>query len=176
LGDAIKFADPQDPLKGFIFDGRLNEDFKNSAGTWVRVGPLRSRLLAHFGNLVQDVVLAGPDRDFIAALFFPALGMCRTLCPGLPPNAPPAEVLARPEVRRLFQEKLDSFAMASTGSSTRIDRAILLDAPPSIETQEITDKGSINQKTVLRNRAALVEDLYREPIPMHVLTLTKESK
>jgi feruloyl-CoA synthase len=102
--------------------------------------------------------------------------MCRTLCPGLPPNAPPAEVLARPEVRRLFQEKLDSFAMASTGSSTRIDRAILLDAPPSIETQEITDKGSINQKTVLRNRAALVEDLYREPIPMHVLTLTKESK
>jgi len=176
LGDAIKFADPQNPLKGFIFDGRLNEDFKNSAGTWVRVGTLRSRLLAHFGKLVQDVVLAGPDRDFTGALFFPSVEMCRALCEGLRPDAPPSEVLGRPEVRRMFQEKLDSFAAASTGSSTRIDRAILLDAPPSIEAQEITDKGSINQKTVLRNRAALVEDLYREPVPAHVLTLTKESK
>jgi feruloyl-CoA synthase len=176
LGDAIKFADPQDPLKGFVFDGRLNEDFKNSTGTWVRVGPLRMRLLAHFGNLVQDVVLAGPDRDFTTALFFPALEMCRTHCAGLSPNAPPAEVLVRHEVRAVFQERLDSFASASTGSTTRIERAILLDTPPSIEAQEITDKGSINQKTVLRNRAALVEDLYREPIPAYVLTLTKEPR
>jgi feruloyl-CoA synthase len=174
LGDAVKFADPQDPLKGFVFDGRLNEDFKNSTGTWVRVGPLRMCLLAHFGSLVQDVVLAGPGRDFTSALFFPALGMCRTLCPGLSPDAPPAEVLACPEVRRGFQERLDSFASSSTGNSTRIERAILLDTPPSIEAQEITDKGSINQKVVLGNRAALVEDLYREPIPAHVLTVTKE--
>ncbi len=174
LGDAIKFVDPQDPLKGFVFDGRLNEDFKNSTGTWVRVGPLRMRLLAHFGNLVQDVVLAGPDRDYTAALFFPNLEMCRTLCPGLSPKAQPAEILGRPEVRGVFQERLDSFASASTGSTTRVDRAILLETPPSIEAQEITDKGSINQKTVLRNRAAVVEDLYREPIPARALSLTKE--
>ena len=174
LGDAIKFADPQDPLKGFVFDGRLNEDFKMSSGTWVRVGPLRMRLLAHFGILLQDVVIAGPDREFTTALFFPALEMCRKLCAGLSPNAPAAEVLAHPEVRGVFQERLDSFASASTGSSTRIERAILLDTPPSIEVQEITDKGSINQKAVLGNRAALVEELYREPVPAHVLTLTKE--
>jgi feruloyl-CoA synthase len=134
------------------------------------------RLLAHFGSLVQDVVLAGPDRNFTTALFFPALEMCRTLCAGLSPNATPAQVLARPEVRAVFQERLDSFAGASTGSTTRIERAILLDAPPSIEAQEITDKGSINQKTVLSNRAALVDDLYREPIPSHVLALTKEPR
>src|SRR5467141_1199827 len=176
LGDAIKFADPQDPLKGFVFDGRLNEDFKMSSGTWVRVGPLRMRLLTHFGVLVQDVVIAGPDREFPTALFFPALEMCRKLCAGLLPNAPAAEVLAQPDVRVVFQERLDSFASASTGSSTRIERAILLDTPPSIEVQEITDKGSINQKAVLGNRAALVEDLYREPIPAHVLTLTKEPR
>jgi feruloyl-CoA synthase len=176
LGDAIKFADPQDPLKGFVFDGRLNEDFKMSSGTWVRVGPLRMRLLAHFGILVQDVVIAGPDREFTTALFFPALEMCRQLCAGLSPNAPAAEVLAQPEVHGEFQERLDSFASASTGRSTRIERAILLATPPSIEVQEITDKGSINQKAVLGNRAALVEDLYREPILTHVLTLTKEPR
>ena len=174
LGDAVKFADPQDPLKGFVFDGRLNEDFKMSSGTWVRVGPLRMRLLAHFGILIQDVVIAGPDREFTTALFFPALEICRKLCQGLSPKAPAPEVLTHPEVRAVFQERLDSFTSASTGSSTRIERAILLDTPPSIEVQEITDKGSINQKAVLANRAALVEDLYRDPIPTHVLTLTKE--
>jgi feruloyl-CoA synthase len=175
LGDAVKFLDPDDPLKGFIFDGRLNEDFKMSSGTWVRVGPLRMRLLAHFGNLVQDVVIAGPDREFTTALFFPRLDTCRTLCSRLPGDAPPIQVVTRAEVRRAFQERLDSFAFASTGSSTRIERAILLDTPPSIEVQEITDKGSINQKTVLNNRSALVDELYREPASQRVLTLTKES-
>jgi feruloyl-CoA synthase len=174
LGDAVKWADPQDPLKGFVFDGRLNEDFKMSSGTWVRVGPLRMRLLSHFGILVQDVVIAGPDREFTTALFFPALDMCRKLCAGLRADAPASEVIAHPEIRRVYQERLDSFASASTGSSTRIERAILLDRPPSIEAQEITDKGSINQKTVLGIRAALVEELYRDPVPDRVLTLTKE--
>lgn len=170
LGDAVKFLDPENLLRGFIFDGRLNEDFKLSSGTWVRVGPLRMRLLAHFGNLLQDVVLAGPDRDFTAALFFPAVEVCLKLCTGLREDAPPLETLSRPEVRALFQEQLQTFAAASTGTSTRIERAILLDTPPSIEKQEVTDKGSINQKAVLRNRAGIVEELYREPVPDCVLT------
>jgi feruloyl-CoA synthase len=174
LGDAVKFADPHDPLKGFVFDGRLKEDFKMSSGTWVRVGPLRMRLLAHFGSLVQDVVIAGPDREYTTALFFPVVEACRKLCAGISPAAPASEVLARTEVRRAFRERLDSFAAASTGSSTCIARAILLDLPPSIEVQEITDKGSINQKVIQANRAATVEELYRDPVSERVLVLTKE--
>jgi len=53
-----------------------------------------------------------------------------------------------------------SFAKAATGSSNRIVRAILLDTPPSLDTGEATDKGSINQGMVLRHRAALVQELY----------------
>jgi len=170
LGDAIKFLDPENPLKGFLFDGRLNEDFKLSSGTWVRVGPLRMRLLAHFGNLLQDVVLAGPDRDFTGALFFPALEACRKLCAGLRENAAALEVVSRTEVRAVFQQRLQSFAAASTGSSTRIERAILIDTPPSIEMQEITNKGSINQKAVLKNRAKVVDELYRDPASARILT------
>ena len=173
LGDAVRFLDPDDPVKGFLFDGRLNEDFKLSSGTWVRVGPLRMRLLAHFGMLAQDVVVAGPDREFATALFFPAIDVCRKLCANLLEHAPPAEVLVRPEVRSVFRERLESFAATSTGSSTRVERAVLLDRPPSIEVQEITDKGTINQKAVLKNRGALVEDLYREPVPAHVLAISE---
>jgi feruloyl-CoA synthase len=169
LGDAVKFREEQDPRKGFLFDGRLNEDFKLSSGTWVRVGPLRMKLLAHFGMLLQDVVIAGPDRDFVTALFFPALEVCRKLCAGLPEAASPAEVLAHAEIRAVFHQRLQAFAAGSSGSSTRIERAVLMDVPPSLEAQEITDKGSINQKAVLKNRAELVEELYRNSAAEHVL-------
>jgi feruloyl-CoA synthase len=139
MGDALVFADPGEPLKGFRFDGRLNEDFKLSTGTWVSAGPLRMKFLQHFGELVQDVVLAGPDRDFVTALVFPV------------PAASGAE----------FQARLNSFAHASTGSSTFVQRAIFLDYAPSIEAGEITDKGTLNQRAVRENRAATVEELYQ---------------
>jgi feruloyl-CoA synthase len=119
------------------------------------------------------VVIAGHDREFTTALFFPVLEACRKLRPGISPNASSSEVLARPEVRQAFHERLNSFAAASTGSSTRIERAILLD-PPSVKVQEITDKGSINQKIVLANRAIIVKELYCKPVSDRVLTLAKE--
>jgi feruloyl-CoA synthase len=39
-------------------------------------------------------------------------------------------------------------------------RALVLAEPPSIDANEITDKGYINQRAVLERRAALVERLY----------------
>lgn len=171
MGDAIKFVDAADPQKGFIFDGRLNEEFKLSSGTWVRVGVLRMRLLAHFGGLLEDVVLAGPDRDYVAALLFPSLHACRKLCGDLKENAPAAEVLGRNEVRAAFLERLGSFAVLNQSSSTRVVRAVVLDQPPSLEAREVTDKGSINQAAVLKNRAERVEELYREPAPSRVLVI-----
>ena len=116
----LAFFDPQDPSKGFAFEGRLSEDFKLSTGTWVRVGPLRQRFLAHFGDIVQDVVIAGHERDEVTALAFPAIGACRALC------GPDAEVLSvrelfeRDVVRAAFCERLTSFAQVNTGHSTRV--------------------------------------------------------
>src|SRR3984957_1166637 len=63
IGDALKFADPANPAKGLLFEGRLAGDFKLATGTWVSVGPLRAAFIAHFAPLVRDVVLAGADRD-----------------------------------------------------------------------------------------------------------------
>ncbi len=42
LGDALKFFDESDPELGFVFDGRVAEDFKLGTGVWVSVGPLRT--------------------------------------------------------------------------------------------------------------------------------------
>jgi feruloyl-CoA synthase len=45
-----------------------------------------------------------------------------------------------------------------------------MDEPPSIDANEITDKGYINQRAVLERRAALVERLHASPPPPDVLT------
>ena len=44
----------------------------------------------------------------------------------------------------------------------RIERAMLMTEPPSIDGNELTDKGYINQRAALERRAALVERLYGE--------------
>jgi feruloyl-CoA synthase len=160
-GDAMEFVDPADPGQGLVFDGRLAEDFKLSTGTWVSVGPLRARIIAQAAGLVQDVVIAGHDRNFASALVFPNIGRCRETA-GLAADVPAADVIAHASVRQRFQDIFDALAAESTGSSTFVTRAVILDVPPSLDAKEITDKGSINQKAVLQHRAATVEDLYAD--------------
>lgn len=174
MGDAARFIDPDRPEKGLMFDGRISEDFKLTSGTWVSVGPLRAKFIAHFAPFVRDVVIAGHDRTDLAGLVIVDLDNCRTLCPDLAANAGIAEIVHDPRVRRRFGELLASYAQQATGSSTRIERIALLDEMPSLDVGEVTDKGSINQRAVLDHRAALVEDLYAATPSSRVIT-AKES-
>jgi feruloyl-CoA synthase len=162
MGDALAFADPGDLMRGLKFDGRIAEDFKLSSGTWVDCAGIRTRFIAAAAPLVRDVVLAGPDRPFVAGLVFPDIGQCRRLA-GLGTDASDAEVLREPRLRERFRAALEDCARAATGSSTLLARIALMAEPPSIDAHEVTDKGSINQRAVLRARAAEVERLYAEP-------------
>ena len=169
IGDALKFADAAEPAKGLLFDGRIAEDFKLATGTWVSVGPLRMAFITHCAPLVRDVVLAGPDRDELAALIIPDVEACRKRAPELPPDAAAAVVLAHPQVRKAFEQFLGALSDPRRGTSARIARAILLAEPPSLDVGEVTDKGSINQRAVLAHRAALVEELYADPPSANVI-------
>jgi feruloyl-CoA synthase len=157
LGDSLRFVDPADVSKGFIFDGRVAEDFKLATGTWVSTGPLRMKFLAHCSSYVRDVVIAGHDRDEVGVLVFPDIEACRQL-------AGAADVFSSEAVRDRFRTLLKEMAATSTGSSNRIARAMLMEDPPSIDAHEITDKGSLNQGAILKNRGTLVEELYA-PMP-----------
>jgi feruloyl-CoA synthase len=164
LGDALKFEDPNDPRAGLLFDGRVAEDFKLATGTWVNVGPLRAGLLQALEPYARDVVIAGADRNEIGALIFPNLEACRELALG-------ADITSDTRLREEFRARLASFANASTGSSNRVCRAILLAEPPSLDAGEVTDKGSINQRAVLERRADLVTELYAAVPPKRALVI-----
>ena len=162
-GDAVRLADPDDPSRGIVFDGRLAESFKLMSGTWVHVGELRLEVIAACAPAVQDVVVTGHDREEVGLLVFPNPAGCRSLCGGGLEEASPAELIRRPEVRGRLREGLAAHNAANPANSRRIARALLLADPPSIQTGEITDKGYVNQRAVLDCRAALVERLYGEP-------------
>ena len=142
IGDAVRFADADDPAKGIVFDGRVAEDFKLTSGTWVNVGAVRVKLIAAADPLVQDAVITGHDRDEIGALVFLS-----------------AAAKDRSDVRERLSAALAKLA-AESGSSTHPRRLLVMSEPPLIDANEITDKGYINQRAVLERRAALVEKLY----------------
>jgi feruloyl-CoA synthase len=168
FGDALKPADPNNLDAGFDFDGRIAEDFKLASGTWVSVGPLRARFIAACAPLVRDVVIAGLNRDEISALVVLDLDGCRLINATLPFDDI-AATAADPLIRDAFRERFTAFFAGSTGSSTRITRAVLLDAPLSIDRGEVTDKGSINQRAVLEHLNQLVDALYSRTPPANVI-------
>jgi feruloyl-CoA synthase len=168
FGDALKFAVADDFDAGFDFDGRIAEDFKLASGTWVSVGPLRARLVAACAPMVRDVVIAGINRDEISALVVLDVDGCRLINPALPPGDI-AAAASDPKIREAFVERFKKFLASSTGSSTRVTRAVLLDTPLSIDRGEVTDKGSINQRAVLEHRAKLIEEIYAPALPPHVI-------
>ncbi len=164
-GDAVRFADPADPAKGLVFDGRLAEDFKLTTGTWVQVGNLRVKAIAAANPVIQDCVVTGHDREFVGLLAFANMEACRALCPDLALDAPDEVVLTNARVRAAVRSGLAGHNAEAPASSTRIRRVLLTATPPQIDAGEITDKGYINQRAVLTARAGAVTKIYTDNDP-----------
>jgi feruloyl-CoA synthase len=162
-GDAVKWIDETDVHQGLRFDGRIAEDFKLATGTFVSVGPLRAKVIGAGAPYIQDVVVTGLNRKEVGAMIFPTAAV-RGLS-GLGADASMADVLASTPVVAHFQSVLNHLTETSTGSASRIARAVLLSEPPSIDKGEVTDKGSINQRAVLKHRDALVQAMHEGTAP-----------
>jgi feruloyl-CoA synthase len=170
IGDAGVFVDPDDPVQGIIFAGRVVEDFKLTTGTFVHVGSLRTDAIAAATPVVQDALVSGQDRPFIGLLAWPNLHACRQIVGN--PDASYEEIVKHPDVLACLKCGLEAHNRSAGGaSSLRISRAMLMSEPASIDGNELTDKGYINQRAGLERRAALVERLYAEPPGEDVITL-----
>jgi feruloyl-CoA synthase len=145
-GDGVDWLEPTERQRGLRYDGRIAEDFKLATGTWVRVGSLRAQLMQHLAPEVRDVVVAGENRDYIALLGIPST----------------PEIVGDKVVRGRLRAKLMTLATQAHGSAQRALRFAFLTEKLSIDTGELTDKGAISQRTILRRHAASVEKLYAE--------------
>ena len=159
-GDALAWAEAGNQQTGFRYDGRLAEDFKLATGTWVRVGSLRTHLLKHLTPEVRDVVIAGENRDYIAVL-------------GIPSSA---EIVHDNTVQARMRAKLMALEAEASGSAQRVLRFAFLAAKLSIDTGELTDKGAVSQRNILRRHAALIEKLYADSPADNVICLDRVSE
>ena len=159
-GDAGRLEDDDDPNKGLVFDGRVVEDFKLTTGTFVSVGNLRIAALAAASPLLMDAVVCGHDRDYVSLLAWPNLGAAKELAGE--PDASPEELVRSPKLAEFVRERLIAYNRSNPASSTRVERVILLAEPPSLDANEITDKGYVNQRAALERRAVHVAALFAE--------------
>ena len=155
IGDAVTFADPARPELGLFFDGRVAEDFKLNSGTWVNVGNLRVAGIAALAPLAQDIVVAGHGGDEVRFLVFPNIAACRAHA-DLPDHADVKDVIGHDKVRAGLAQGLTKLKAQGSNSSGHATRALLLAEPASVDGGEITDKGYINQRAVLTQRAGEV--------------------
>lgn len=151
LGDAARFADPDDPHAGLIFDGRISENFKLASGTFVVVSDLRLGVLGAIGGAVTDGVVCGENHDRIGVLFYPNPTMDHA------------------EIEAAVRTGVMAFNAKAKGSGGRIARALVLPDAPDANVGEITDKGYIAQSLARAHRAEAVERLFADPAQPDVL-------
>ena len=145
VGDALRPADPADLTKGFLFDGRVAENFKLNTGTWVAVGALRAALVDAMGGLIRDAVITGENEAELGALVL---------------LSPAAAAMAPAALRDALRDRLTTHAAAATGSASRVTRLMLLHQAPSFDRGEVTEKGSLNQRALRTTHAALIARLH----------------
>jgi feruloyl-CoA synthase len=67
-------------------------------------------------------------------------------------------------------DALRSFNAQAVGLSRKIWRVMFVDQ--ALSGDEVTEKGTVNQRAVQRNRAAELEALYEPNLPSHVSEIT----
>ena len=148
-GDLANFHDPANPEEGLYFAGRLAEEFKLLTGSWVYGGQVRDAVLEQLSGDVSEIVLCGENREYLAVMAWPKSSDDGALLPRI-------------------TEKLRRYNKRGAGSSVSIRRVVLLASPPDPIGGEVSDKGTINRRAVLTNRADILEQLYAADPGSHV--------
>ena len=140
-----------------------------ATGTWVTVGPLRAALTDALGGLARDAVIAGAERMELGAFLVPFRPAMERLVPG-GAGMTDADLYARPVLRAEIARRLAAYNARNPSASRRVPRAMILADPLDLGAGEVTDKGSVNQRAVLRQRAGLVDALFQGDDPRVILS------
>lgn len=146
MGDAVRPEDPDDLSRGFYFAGRLAENFKLATGTWVSVGSVRATLVDCMNGLVREAIIVGENRAELGALLWLSDAGHR---------------LSSAELTAQLTAGLQHHVDQATGSASRVRRVAVLETAPSLDTGELTEKGSVNQRAVRQSQQTQIDALYQ---------------
>jgi feruloyl-CoA synthase len=95
---------------------------------------------------------------------------CQSLV-GAPTPLTNAELARHPLVREHVRRTIARWNVEHGASSTRIARVLLLPDSPSIDANEITDKGYINQRLALEHRREAVDALFTQQPDSNIIVI-----
>ena len=143
IGDAGVFVDPDDPVQGIIFAGRVVEDFKLTTGTFVHVGSLRTDAIAAATPVVQDALVAGQDRPFVGLLAWPNLHACRQMVGN--PDASYEDVVRHPDGAGLPEARAAGAQQVDRRRQQHADRARDADGRAGLDRRQRTHRQGLHQ-------------------------------
>ncbi|MEQ3745314.1 MAG: feruloyl-CoA synthase [Henriciella sp.] len=169
LGDAVRFVDPENPMKGLAFDGRTAEEFKLANGTWVSAGNLRVKAVQAVDGALSDVVVCGLNQNEICLLGFVNEAYCQRL---VGESLPLEKLITHPTVLKAVRDGLAKHNEKHPNAASRISKIMLQSTPPQPDAGEITEKGYINQNKAQALRAGDVKRLYSSRTDVDVIKLS----
>lgn len=164
MGDAGRLIDPDDPSAGLVFDGRTSENFKLASGTWVNVGEVRIGVVSALKPYILDAVVTGHNQSDIGLLIVPNI---ERLAGEHGLNEDQKNAAELQKIEKLVEQTialLNDYNEINFSNSKKIRRCTFLPEPPSIERNEITDKGYLNQRALLENWSELVKEMHDKEI------------
>lgn len=137
---------------------RKKELFKTSGGKYVAPQLIENKLKE--SNYVEQVLVIGADRKFVAALIVPAFSMVRQwMSDNKIPFISNEDAVRHPKVIELFADLVDTFNKYFNHVE-QIKKFELLPREWSIDTGEMTPKMSLKRKVVLDKYRDVVEKIY----------------
>ena len=137
----------------------------------MHVGALRLAALEATAPALQDAVVVGHDREAIGLLAWPNLAGLRQICKDPSLHGDAGKLIKAPDVVDHIRRGLAAHNARNPGSASAIRRVLLSLDPPSIDADEITDKGYINQRAVIEHRKEMVAKLYARAVEPEVIIL-----
>jgi len=137
-----------------------------SGGKKVAPQPIEGRVKRD--PLVTEAVIVGEGRKFTGVLIVPDFGRLRVVLAGathaspLPESVSPEELVARDDVRVLYQQVVDR-VNDDLAQYERIKKFALLPREFSADRDELTPTLKVKRKVVGRNYADVIEKMYGEP-------------
>jgi long-chain acyl-CoA synthetase len=150
---------------GMLVEGRFlkitdrkKEMFKTSGGKYVAPLVIENKLKE--STLVEQIMIVGPERKFVAALIVPAFTNLRDWCRknGIPEGTND-ELIHNAKVIEHYHEIVESYNKYFNHVE-QIKKFKLLPAEWSIETGEMTPKLSLKRKVITEKYKDLIEKIY----------------
>jgi long-chain acyl-CoA synthetase len=137
---------------------RKKELFKTSGGKYVAPQPIENKLKE--SNYVEQVIVIGSDKKFVAALIVPAFPMLRQwMRENNIPFVNNEDAIRNAKVQDFYTNLVDSFNKYFNRVE-QIKKFELLSAEWTVNTGEMTPKMSVKRKVVLEKYKDAVEKLY----------------